>query len=66
VTRRLEEALLDLHEVAPPERRQVIDEQLALLQVSVTEATFDSHDVQIALVPDRQGFGVGAPKGQPG
>jgi uncharacterized membrane protein len=38
VTRRLEEALLDLREVAPPERRGALDEQLALLQVSVTEA----------------------------
>jgi hypothetical protein len=64
VTRRLEEALLDLREVAPPERREVLDEQLALLGVSVTEATFDPHDVQIALVPDRQGFGIGT-KAQP-
>jgi uncharacterized membrane protein len=66
VTRRLEEALLDLRQVAPPERREVLDEQLALLQMSVTEATFDSHDVQIALVPDRQGFGTGAFKARPG
>ncbi len=59
VTRRLEEALVDLREIAPAERRAALDEQLDLLRVSVVEATFDEHDVRVALVPDRQGFGVG-------
>jgi uncharacterized membrane protein len=57
VTRRLEDALLDLREIAPRERRAALDEQLELLRASVAEATFDSHDVEVALVPDRQGFG---------
>jgi uncharacterized membrane protein len=59
VSRRLEDALLDLRSVAPPSRRPPIDEHLELLRVAV-EAANAPWDVDAALVPDRQGLGTGA------
>jgi uncharacterized membrane protein len=59
VSRRLEDALLDLRTVAPPARRAPIDEHLALLRVAVEQANAP-WDVDAALVPDRQGLGTGA------
>jgi len=59
VTRRLEEALLDLLEVAPTTRRAVLREQLQLLRTTVEHRREGPHDTEVALEPDRQGIGVG-------
>jgi uncharacterized membrane protein len=59
VTRRLEEALLDLLEVAPPTRRAVLREQLELLRATVEHRREGPHDTRVALEPDRQGLGIG-------
>jgi uncharacterized membrane protein len=59
VTRRIEEALLDLREIVPADRRECLDEQLDLLRTSVEDHTSEPRDVSIALVPDRQGLGIG-------
>jgi uncharacterized membrane protein len=58
VTRRLEDALSDLLTIAPPDRRDPLEEQLELLRSSVTD-TVAPDDVAVALVPDRQGLGAG-------
>jgi uncharacterized membrane protein len=60
VTRRLQAALEDLKTVAPPERRPVLDSQLALLAWSANETVGNSRDVTMGLSPDRLGFGVHA------
>jgi uncharacterized membrane protein len=59
VTRRLEEALLDLLEVAPAPRRAVLREQLELLRATVEDRRDGPHDTEVALEPDRQGIGLG-------
>src|SRR4051812_29767053 len=59
VTRRLAAALADLISVAPEERRDVLEAQLALLDRSVERAA-DADDVRMGLTPDDQGFGVRA------
>jgi uncharacterized membrane protein len=58
VTRRLSAALHDLATVVPPARRAVIDEQLALLCMSVERAAGDGDERDLALEPDRQGIGI--------
>jgi uncharacterized membrane protein len=60
VSRRLRAALDDLTQVAPPDRRAVLDEQRALLEASVRDAVTQDRDVRLALLPDRVGFGVDA------
>lgn len=60
VTRRLVAALRDLLEVAPQERRPVLDQQLELLQEAVRDIPHDQRDLNMALVPDAQGIGVAA------
>jgi uncharacterized membrane protein len=67
VTRRLQEALLDLRDVAPVERQAPLDEQLDLLRATVREQVVDPRDVDVALGPDSQGLGVGErfPRGVP-
>jgi uncharacterized membrane protein len=60
VTRRLIAALNDLHDIAPPERRHVLIQQLDLLQRAVRDMRRDERDVNMALVPDPQGIGVTA------
>jgi len=59
VTRRLEEAMLDLLEVAPEPRRAVLREQLRLLRATVEDRRDGAHDTEVALEPDRQGIGLG-------
>lgn len=60
VSRRLAAALQDLLEVAPPERRPVLEEQLILLRRQVDELPRDEHDRRRALAPDAAGIGVAA------
>lgn len=59
VSRRLIAALQDLLEVAPPDRRSILDYELALLRDAVADAP-DKRDVAFALTPDPQGIGVAA------
>jgi uncharacterized membrane protein len=59
VTRRLRAALDDLKEVASPERRRPLDDQLALLKSAVRREFEDDADARAALVPDMQGIGSG-------
>jgi uncharacterized membrane protein len=60
VTRRLRCALLDLKEVAPPDRQGPLDEQLTLLDAAVRRQFEDDADVRMALQADSLGIGVGA------
>jgi uncharacterized membrane protein len=60
VSRRLRAALKDLLDVAPPERRPVLQDQLDLLASSTAAAMADDRDVERALQDDRQGLGVAA------
>jgi uncharacterized membrane protein len=59
VARRMRAALEDLKTVAPPERQEPLDRQLALLESAVRRSYEDEVDVQAALVPDMQGIGSG-------
>jgi uncharacterized membrane protein len=63
VTRRLMAALLDLLGVAPPERRPVLQEELALLEGAVRDIPRASRDLDMALRADIQGIGVAASDG---
>ena len=58
VSRKLKASLLDVREVAPPERRAVIDHQLKLLSSSTRVALNDEWDVEFALTPDAKGIGA--------
>ena len=58
VTRKLKASLLDLREIAPPERRAVIDHQLKLLSSSTRVALNDEWDIEFALTPDAKGIGA--------
>jgi uncharacterized membrane protein len=60
VTRRLMAALEDLHQIAPPERRSVLELQLKLLRDGVSEIDVVERDRTFALVPDVQGIGTAA------
>ncbi|MGN6799854.1 MAG: DUF2254 family protein, partial [Gaiellaceae bacterium] len=60
VTRRLEAALVDLKNVAPPERQPALDRQLHLIAQAVTRNLDDDDDREAALLPDLQGIGSGA------
>jgi len=60
VSRRLRAALEDLREVAPIERRAVLDEQLSLLTASAHASIVQPMDLALALDPDRLGLGVDA------
>ena len=60
VSRRLRAALEDLREVAPIERRAVLDEQLSLLTASAHSSIVQPMDLALALDPDRLGLGVDA------
>ena len=63
VTRRLMAAFDDLLEIAPPERRPVIEEQSKLLRAALDEDTGDGEDRTFAMFPDVQGIGVAAGDG---
>ena len=58
VSRRLVAALMDLRDVALPERIQVLDEQAALLRAATIQAIYDERDARFALDPDREGLGL--------
>jgi len=59
ITRRLQAMLEDLSSVVTPDRRDVIDRQLALL-ADATGATMDDRDTDFSLTPDRRGIGTAA------
>jgi uncharacterized membrane protein len=63
VTRRLVEALVDLLQIAPPERRPALATQLRLLDDEVHNFSLDPLDIAVALSPDPQGIGVAASDG---
>jgi uncharacterized membrane protein len=59
VARRLQDVLRDLLDVAPPERRGVLEAELDLLDATIDDRARDMRDAALALVPDRQGLGMG-------
>jgi uncharacterized membrane protein len=61
VSRRLAAALTDLADVALPERREVLEEQLELLRAAAEGAMVDVRDVRFALDPDTEGLGAATP-----
>ena len=61
VARRLREVLDDLLDVAPPDRRSVLESELELLDAAVRDRYHDPRDVELASVADRQGLGMGGP-----
>jgi uncharacterized membrane protein len=63
VTRRLMAAFDDLLEIAPPQRRPVIEEQSKLLRAALDEDTGGGEDRTFAAIPDVQGIGVAAGDG---
>jgi uncharacterized membrane protein len=63
VSRRLVEALVDLLQIAPPERRPALEAQLQLLDDEVHNSSLAPLDIAIALSPDPQGLGVAASDG---
>jgi uncharacterized membrane protein len=58
VARRLKSALSDLRDIAPADRREVINKQLELLTHATRAAIPDARELRIALREDREGFGV--------
>jgi uncharacterized membrane protein len=62
VARRLRASLEDLRAYAPPDRRGVLDEQLALLTEEVSRVVPEAERAY-SLVADRQGIGVRAGEG---
>ena len=60
ITRRLKAMLEDLNSIVPPERRDVIDRQLAVLADATMAATGDDRDTDFSLTPDRRGIGTAA------
>jgi uncharacterized membrane protein len=60
VTRRITTAIADLFTVTPPHRRAVLEEELALLRRDVDRSDTGAENIDMALVPDRQGIGVSA------
>ena len=59
VARRLQAALRDLLSVAPPDRREALEEQLSLLSNSSAETLTEVLDIEAARTPDP--LGVGGP-----
>ena len=55
--RRLRAMLEELQDAVLPERRQVVGEELARLDATVTEFWGDSVDADLATIADRQGIG---------
>ena len=58
VARRLKAALDDLRSIALPDRTQVIDEQLELLEAAIEQEMEGERDADFALHPDREGIGA--------
>jgi len=63
ISSRLVAALNDLLEVAPPDRRPVVAEQLELLRERVDDVPQDERERIFALSPDAQSIGVAAGNG---
>ena len=59
VARRLRAALEDLMAIAPADRHNILNRELALLEAGVRRAYADDEDIVAALVPDTQGIGSG-------
>jgi uncharacterized membrane protein len=59
VTRRLQAMLRDLLDVAPPDRRAPLEEQLRLLHEGLPESFAADVDRRAAATPDQQGIGSG-------
>jgi hypothetical protein len=57
VSRRIKAALEDLKTVAPPDRQQVLNEELDLLEASTAVAVSLEKDAEFALGSDRLGMG---------
>jgi len=66
VSRRLKAALDDLLTVAPPDRRPVLEHQLALLGELASVAAESDADREAAMVPDPSGIGSAAALVTPG
>ncbi len=62
VARRLQAALRDLLSVAPPDRREVLEEQLSLLSNSSAETLTEVLDIEAARAPDALGVGGPPPR----
>jgi uncharacterized membrane protein len=60
VMRRLEAMLTDLLEIAPPERRMILEQELRLLELAVPTVFDADIDRRAATTPDQQGIGAGA------
>ena len=60
VSRRLIAALNDLLDVAPFERRSILEQQLELLHDAVAGVARGKRELAFALTPDTQGIGVAA------
>jgi uncharacterized membrane protein len=60
VARRLKAALTDLRAIAPPDRREVLEEQLDLLAAATERAIEDPRELELALQADREGIGPAA------
>lgn len=58
VARRLQAALQDLRDVAPVDRREVLDRQLELLSNGTAEELSDQRDVDFAQMADPSGIGA--------
>ena len=58
VARRLKAALDDLRSIALPDRTQVIDEQLGLLEAAIEQEMESERDADLALHRDREGIGA--------
>jgi uncharacterized membrane protein len=61
VARRLTEVLEDLLAVAPSSRREPVARELEQLQAAIRDDYRAADDVSLALMPDRQGLGMGRP-----
>jgi uncharacterized membrane protein len=66
VARRLRASLQDLLDYAIPERRDILRQQLRLLDLAIADQVPD-HEVAFSRLPDRQGIGVvaGTAVGEP-
>ena len=66
VSRRLVAVLEDLLEVAPPERRSVLQRELDLITTSARNLDREEADVDFALTGDGQGLGASRLESRPG